>query len=130
MILHMQLASLLQDQNRHGRKLLGERTNVKLGVRCVGYMIIPICHAIALAEKRSVILRDQNRTTEALTSDLARQKLIHLRGNHWLLQLRTLLRDKQGLLQLRKLLKCSCWLLPTSSPLIGNATACEQKRKQ
>src|SRR5438552_16557299 len=86
MILHMQLASLLQDQKCHSRKLLGERTNVKLGVRRVGYMIIPICHTIALAEKRSVILRDQNRTTEALTSGLDREIFIHLRGNHWLLQ--------------------------------------------
>ena len=48
MILHMQLASLLKQQDRHCSELLGERTDAKLGLWHVGHMLIPMSHTVAL----------------------------------------------------------------------------------
>ena len=49
MIGHVQFALLLQNQNRHCGKFFGGGAQVKLGVRRVGYLVIPVGHAIALA---------------------------------------------------------------------------------
>ena len=48
-IAHVQFALLLQDEDRHGGKLLGGGAKIKPGMRCVRYTLIPIGHTIALA---------------------------------------------------------------------------------
>ncbi len=50
-ILHMQLALLLEQENRHRRKLFGHGADAKNRLGLVGDAMLPIGHAIAFAEK-------------------------------------------------------------------------------
>lgn len=100
MIVHLQFASFLQDQYCHGGKLLGRGAQIKLCVGCVGYLLSPVGHAIALAQEHVVIVCNQHRAAELLVRSLVCEQVIYLggyqrvlraesssRGVHWLLAL-------------------------------------------
>ena len=96
-ILHMQFALLLQDQDRHSGKLLGGGTEVKLGLRCIGYLLIPVSHAITLTQKYVTIVSNQDRTAELLMSNHVCEQVICFRGHKCILRSKNLLhsRDRQ-----------------------------------
>ena len=48
-IMDLQFVLFLQDQDSHGGKLLGRWAEVKPGVCCIGYLLAPVGHTIALA---------------------------------------------------------------------------------
>ena len=81
MIVHLQFAPFLQDQYCRGGKLLGRGAQVKLGVWCVGHLLSPVGHAIALAQEHLVIMCDQHRAAELLVCSLVCEQVIYLGGN-------------------------------------------------
>ena len=99
-IVYLQFALFLQDQYCHGGKLLGRRAEVKHSVWCIGYLLAPVGHAIALAQEYFVIVCDKHRAAELLKCSLMHEQSIDLGGNqgvlraqgslcgmHWLLAL-------------------------------------------
>ena len=86
MIGHVQFALLLQNQNRHGGKFFGGGAQVKLGVRGVRPLVIPVGHAIALAQKHVAILGDEHRAAELLMCNLSHEQVIYLGGHQRILR--------------------------------------------
>ena len=68
----------VQDQDGHGGKLLGRRPQVKLGVGCVGYLLAPVSHTIALAQEHLVMVCEKHRTAELLMCNLMHEQIIYL----------------------------------------------------
>ena len=59
-IVDLQFALCLQDQDGHGGKLLGRRAQVKRGVWCIRYLFAPVGHAIALAQEHFAMVCEKH----------------------------------------------------------------------
>src|SRR5271167_1287568 len=77
-ILYVYLTSLLQDHDCHRSELLSQRTNVKFGMWRVRHLVVPICHAIAIAKKDFAIACDQHRATELVGCGLSGKESVEL----------------------------------------------------
>ena len=68
-ILDLELAPLLEDEDRHRRELLGDRPQAELGLRRVGDLVLGVGEAVALAEEGLAVLRDEDRAAEVVHLD-------------------------------------------------------------
>jgi hypothetical protein len=79
-ILHLQFALFLQDEDGQRGKLFGDRADAKLRINRRGTVLLPIGHAIALAEKDRVPYRDLHHATECLVGNLLIEVIVRFFG--------------------------------------------------
>ena len=77
-ILHIQLALRLQDQDRRGCKLLGDRAKTILCLRGIGRLIVSIRPAISLAEQDFIVSGHQHCTGKCFIFRVRGQEFVNL----------------------------------------------------